>query len=233
MRSLLVGVMALSACSFSMKSVDPQWDGTSQPDCSDNVAPVVADGLGAGLLLGMGVIAGDKSVEAQNMGTTDSGADALAIVGFAGGLVLAISAAIGEHRYKECDRAMETWRLGAAIGNNRGGGDQATREAREFERQHPELAAHNEEVPPQPATPPRGFFCAASGLQPSASFCTRDKADCRRARDLIIDAVSDISECALQETAWCASGKCAPSEMECDARRAHLGNDALACEEER
>lgn len=159
----------------------------------------------------------------------DSTADTLAIVGLAGGLVLGISAAVGEHTYKECDRAVETWRLGAAIGG--GSDERARREARDFEKRHrSELAAAEKSAATdQPVEVPRGFFCTTSATHVDAGFCVREKADCQRSRDAAVIAIADMAECSLQEKAWCTGERCAPSAAVCEARREHMGSDAPAC----
>lgn len=216
-----------------MKRVDPKWDGTSEPDCSDSVAPVVGDAITAGLLLGIGSIAGDKSIAANNSGNPDNAADAVAITGLLGGLVFAVSAAIGEHNYKECDNAMAAWRLGGAIG---GGTEERTRrELKKYEREH---KAHLAKEPDdddegdddRKARPnPRGYFCASSVEQPPAGFCVREKAECRTSRDAASVAVPDLSECALQEHAWCTDDTCLPSADACEARLQKMGSGAADC----
>ena len=87
---------------------------------------------------------------------------------------------------------------------------------------------------PAPATP-RGFFCSSSATSPSAGFCTREKADCQRARDAAIVAVTDLDECRLVEAAFChvAGGteRCAPTMETCAERAKSAPNVTAACEE--
>jgi hypothetical protein len=67
---------SVSACSFGMKSVDPKWDGSDEPECTDTPLPVVGDAIVAGLALGVGVAAGDSASESGS-----SGAGGVAIAG--------------------------------------------------------------------------------------------------------------------------------------------------------
>ncbi len=116
MRSVAVLVLVTSGCSLTMKRVDSSYDGKSEPACEDSLGPVIADGLLAGLLLGVGVAAGNKSVAANDTGMPDGTADALALTGLVGGLVFAVSAVLGESTHRECKQAKATWRLAGAIG---------------------------------------------------------------------------------------------------------------------
>jgi len=87
-------------------------------------------------------------------------------------------------------------------------------------------------TPPAPA--PRGFFCSNSAATPAAGFCTREKADCQRARDAAIAAVADLDECRLTEMAYCftAGGteRCAPTAAGCADRALAVGA-ATPCDE--
>jgi hypothetical protein len=96
-------------------------------------------------------------------------------------------------------------------------------------------------VAPPPAPPaaaaPRGFFCARSAASPAAGFCTRDKADCQRARDAAVAAVPDLDECRLVEAAFChlvAGGeRCAPTLEACTDRARAAPGAPAACAERR
>jgi hypothetical protein len=69
--------------------------------------------------------------------------------------------------------------------------------------------------------PPRGFFCSTSETTPAAGFCTREKADCQRARDASLAAIPDLAECQVGEpTAFCfttddGEERCAPTMTGC------------------
>lgn len=79
-------------------------------------------------------------------------------------------------------------------------------------------------APTSTAPAPRGFYCAAAG---DAGLCTREKADCERARDAVAGAV-ELEPCRIAEAAWCAGERCAPTQGACE----RFGAGA-ACEERR
>lgn len=98
------------------------------------------------------------------------------------------------------------------------------------EKPAPPAAAAN------PITPaPRGFFCSSSAATPAAGFCTREKADCQRARDAALAAVADLDECKLVETAFCyiAGGteRCTPTMETCVERTQSALDVTAACDE--
>jgi hypothetical protein len=213
MRKIAIA-LTLSACSLGMKPLAPGWDGSVEPDCTDNNGAVIADGLGAGLLIGVGAIAAKVSTDASDAGEPSTGADVVTIVGLGGGLVLAVSGLIGESRYKACHEAYAQWRIGGAIGT---------------------ASVHNKPdvdvepvrsivAPTKPApTQPRGFYCSSTE---STGFCVRDKAECTKTRDVSIGAVPDLTECSLTEKAWCFGDRCSPTAELCDAARTRaLGPD--------
>lgn len=76
----------------------------------------------------------------------------------------------------------------------------------------------------------RGFFCSSSPSNTTAGFCVRDKAECRRTRDVSVGALPDLGECTLTEKAWCTGDLCFPSQEACNARRSRT-NDEAPCEQ--
>lgn len=102
---------------------------------------------------------------------------------------------------------------------------------------HREVEQRSAHATPRPTKPvpaaaeparPRGFYCASSPTTPAAGLCTRDKADCARAREAAAGVVADLAECALTETAHCFDAKpgderCVPSAEACAAQRERLG----------
>lgn len=225
MKNVTIALAALltNACSLSMKSVDPKWDGTEEPECSDSWGPVIGDGLMAGI--GLGVASAG----------VDADSDAAVIAGLALGLVFAVSGAVGESSVGDCKAAKAQWRVGGAIGRASKASvseedDDAVARRQERERREERKRRAEEE------RAPRGFYCATSATVEAAGLCAREKADCVRARGSALAAVDDLSECALVEIAQCyTSGGvswCAPTVDACEAQRAKA-TDASACAEER
>lgn len=108
-------VATLTGCSFGMRSVPRDYDGTTDPACDSEIAPIVVDGVTTGILMGVGAAAADQSLKAKRNGDPNEAADAIAVGGLVGGLVFAISAAIGEHTRSECREAKTAWRLSNAL----------------------------------------------------------------------------------------------------------------------
>lgn len=111
-----VTAVTLVSCSIGIKAPAPDWDGTTEPDCTNSNALVYADGLLGGALIGVGAVGARVSLDAQERGETSTGGDVVAITGLGLGAVLIISALIGEAKYKRCESAYAQWRIGGAIG---------------------------------------------------------------------------------------------------------------------
>lgn len=223
-KKLVAALAALSACSFGVKSVDPKWDGTEEPECSDSWAPVIGDGLMAGVGLGVASAGADAESDIAVLG------------GVAVGLVFAISGIVGESAIGDCKAAKAQWRVGGAIGRaSRANAvpeedDDAVARRQARERRATEQKRREEE------RAPRGFYCATSATVDAAGLCAREKSDCVRARGSVVAAVPDLSECALAEGAWCydsgGASWCAPTSAACDAQRDKVP-DAGPCAEVR
>jgi hypothetical protein len=93
---------------------------------------------------------------------------------------------------------------------------------------------------PDPSTPPaspapRGFHCASSAARPAAGFCTRETADCQRARDAALASVTDLGECQIVEAAFCYAApsgeRCAPTMEACAEQAGSVPGGTGACEE--
>lgn len=269
MRTKLVTVLLLVAqasCSLGMKSVPRDWDGSSEPECSDSYAAPLGDGLVSALAMGVGVAA------AEDEEATGESKTAIVLGALVVGIGFGVAAFVGGDTAKECKDARNTWRVGGAIGratsknaererdeaidaeieksnawcatngNERVCGrdrDQCleradasrARDLGECVRSHEEVAVVRPQ-PPRPAQPaqppaPRGYFCASSPSAVAAGLCTREKSDCVRARDAALALITDMTECALVETAQCfdANGaqRCSPSVEACDAQRQRAG----------
>lgn len=198
-------VVATSSCSFAMKSLQDDWDGTAQPDCSDNVLTPVGDAIIAGLALGVASIAIER------------GDDAIGIPSGVVGIGFAVAALIGSDNRSTCRDAKRTWAVGGRIGTA-----SAVHSARVARKQTAPLPAS----PAQPTAstlagtaPLRGFFCSNSPSNAVAGFCVRDKAECQRTRDAAIVGVADLTDCTLTERAFCFGERCAPTVDACDATR--------------
>lgn len=177
-----------------MKTLDPNWDGTTQPECSDSVVTVVLDGFGTGA--GLAVLSNSDS----------NTSPVIVIPALVGTLVYVIAGVYGEYEQVKCSHAAEAWQLGGAL---RG----ATK---------PPIApppASPEPVQRQ-AIVMRGFYCSSSESTPSIGFCTRAKDACVTARDAALAAGSDLTSCSLVETSWCFDSKhCLPTEASCKSQR--------------
>ncbi len=217
----MVVMCALVSCVSQIQKLEPGWDGTSEPQCTESWAPVVGDGV-------IGVVAGAFGAAAAADPIQSDKTTSIAIVGLGVGLVFSIAAAIGEGEVRDCRIAKAQWRVGGAIGARAGEVQAATIRAAESQPR----------VAPTPPPTPRGFFCASSPTALVASGCTRQRASCEQIRDGIAAGVADVSMCALVESAWCfrlsddGLWKCASSADACDARRAMVtGSPPGQCEE--
>jgi hypothetical protein len=230
MRGLLavVTATAVSACSIGIKAPSPDWDGTTKPDCTDDNSLAIGDGILGGLMIGVGAVGAQVSVQDNDEGHPSTAADAVALVGLLGGLVFVISYFVGESKYKQCHDAMAEWHVGRNIGHAaRATSDDDTKSAREKAWQE----ARAKEKAKPPVIAPRGFFCASSPSNADAGLCVREKDECQRARDAALAGVADLSECALTERAFCFGDRCAPTNEACAAMRARVvGPDGTADE---
>lgn len=221
----LLSLALATGCSLGMQSVDPKWDGTTEPECSDSWGPVIGDGLMAGIGLGVA----SAGVDAES--------DAAVLGGVAVGIAFAVSGLVGEHTLSDCRAAKAQWRVGGAIGRaskaNTVEDEDDEAVARRQARERREEAKRREEE--QRARAPRGFFCASSPTIEAAGMCARERVDCQRARGSALAAVPDLEGCALVEIAWCydAGGLswCEPTQGACDAQRANVAG-ASDCREE-
>jgi hypothetical protein len=204
----LIAAVALSeaGCSLTMKTVPKDWDGTTEPDCTDSMAPILTDAAIGGFVAP--VVAGAALAAEQ---------PEVALAALLLTLPFAISAYIGQGRKRECSRERGQWRI--------------RQERARAPSSAPPWAAP-QGVPPVPVL--RGFFCASSATAPAAGFCVREKADCQRARDAAIVAVTDLDECRLVETAFChvAGGleRCAPTMEICTYRARSAVELVVPCE---
>lgn len=212
--------VAMAGCSFGMKRVETGWDGSTEPECSDDPAPVIGDAIMAGLALGVGGAAADSA-------EMSSGAAGVAIAGLFVGLGFTVSALVGNSTYKECKEAKAQWRIGGAIG----------RASTAQQAPTGSKAIEEETEAPQPKGPataePRGFYCSASEENPDVGFCVREKSECLRLRDVSIAAVNDLTKCALVESAWCFGKRCAATQQACRAELQRAQADEIDCVEER
>lgn len=222
MRTKLVAVALLvgqASCSLGIRKVDDNWDGTTEPDCSDSILPVVADGFASAVGLGIATI----GIEEEN--------DTAVAVGLLIGAVFLVPGIIGEGRVRDCREAKATWRVGGAVGRA------AATEMREREPDADEIAARREQeavarqrqqAAQASAATPRGFFCASSASAVAAGLCAREKESCARARDAALAVITDMTECTLVETAHCFDAKpgdqrCSPTAESCTAQRERAG----------
>lgn len=200
-RIILVATLtATSGCSFGMKTVDSNWDGASEPDCTADIRPLVGDSIVAGAGLAV------SSIGVQ----ADSGA--MVLGGLLVGVAFGVAAIVGESNRNDCKEALAAWRIGGAIGT-----------ASEVRRERIQpLPAAPPVVVKQPPATPRGWFCYSSPTVAAAGDCYREKAACTRARDGALVGVPDLTACELREAASCAgvgeAQACFPTGEVCKAR---------------
>ena len=220
MTKMMLVLMITSGCSLAlMENVQRNYspkDGA--PRCTNSAALPITDGLLASSSILGGLLYYSASEPLDDLSGDTSGArEKYLIAEVVLGAVYLVSAISGAGAISDCNRARGEYA--------------AAREGGERDRSADiKAAAEMAEaslVAPKPAVPadnPRGYFCATS---PSGGLCTRQKADCARARDAAVGAVPDLAECALVETAWCfdAAGieRCWPSTDGCAVGRERAG----------
>jgi hypothetical protein len=89
---------SLSGCISQVKPVDPGWDGSTAPDCTDSEGAVVADAVVSDV---------GFDVASHNRGL-------LGLIGAGLGVGFGISAAAGAHRVQECRNANAEYHIGRA-----------------------------------------------------------------------------------------------------------------------
>jgi hypothetical protein len=186
----IAAVLCMTGCVSQIHKLDPGWDGSTAPDCTESDGLVAGDALVGGVGLAIGEAAASSG----------SGLGLLSLLAGAG---FAVAAAVGEQEVHSCRVANAEWRIGNAAGAR----------ATQHERR-PEQAA-----PAPAAPPPRGFYCTASATHAELGRCARDRATCEQARGLAADAIPDLSPCTLVETATCFARSCYPSAEACAAHR--------------
>lgn len=185
-----------------MKTLEPSWDGTTQPECSDSVIPVVFDGFGTGA--GLAVLSNSDS----------NTSPALVIPVLVGTLVYLVAGVYGEYQQVKCSHALETWQVGGAL--------------RGSVKQPNATPPDNSAPAVRPAIIMRGFYCSNSESNSAIGFCTRTKDACTTARDAAVDTGSDLTSCSLVETSWCFDAKhCLPTEDACKVQRAKYDDPEL------
>lgn len=222
--------MSASGCSWvfqdRLRGGLASYDGNAEPNCTPSKGWAVLDGLFAGLG-GATILLGATADELS------SGDKTILIVGGIFDLLVHGSSAItGSNWANECRRAYADYQ------NESRGAPPADAELdrlrAQIERNGDSVAPH-EQVPETPR--PRGFYCASSATASAAGLCTREKADCARARDAAIGLIADITECGLVESALCFDVKpgelrCSPTAESCAAQRERAGV-ASECREEK
>jgi len=219
MRLLACAVLVSGGCSWiAQRHLDGEYTANAEPLCTTSKAFVLVDVL---------FIANDAAgVVVSALKTDGTDRTASIVGGVVGAVLFAASAVTGNGWANDCRDARETW-LAEAAEQQRFDEARARQEMRDELRRKPTPAAD-----PQ-SPPPRGFFCATSAAQPNAGFCTREKVDCERAHDAASAAVTDLSTCAIVETAWCVGDRCAPTKEACDAAAQRVGAAGAACAEAR
>jgi hypothetical protein len=99
--------MVLAGCSFGMRGVDPSWDRTQEPACTDSYIPVAVDGLTASLI--SGVVSQNEKEGKYPLDTSVIVASILV------SLVYTVSAVNGARKYNECRVARADWHAREAI----------------------------------------------------------------------------------------------------------------------
>lgn len=93
-----------AGCSFGMQKLPDGWDGTSEPQCSNDPTLMIGDALGAGVATAVAL----AGIEADSGPAVGAGL-LLTLPFIVGGFV-------GESRLRECREAKAAWRVGGAIG---------------------------------------------------------------------------------------------------------------------
>jgi hypothetical protein len=204
MSKWIAAVLCLTGCVSQIHRLEPGWDGSTAPDCTESDGLVIGDALAAGVGLAIGADAARSS--------NGSGLGLLSLVAGTG---LAVAAAIGAHEVRECRAAHAEWRIGNAAAA----------------RAHQDVHRREASAPAPPAPPSRGFYCTTSAVHATLGRCMRERAACEQARGLAADAIPDLSPCTLVEAATCFAGTCYPTS---DACAAHQGPDSVGdCAEQR
>ena len=207
MRKTACAVLLLGGCSFGMKTLDPEWNGSKKPDCDASYGPMLVDAL-----LTAGFAAGSTIA-------AESGNEELAFGAAIVALGFAIGGYVGESNADECSSAIAHHVVGTQIAK-----------AQIAEERRVDRAAEPVKAP-APKLEPRGFYCTASSAT-TAGSCARAKADCERARDILASAADDLSACTLVETAQCFAAssmqRCFPSAESCASAQAKVSESSKA-----
>jgi len=221
---LIVLLALLGSCSFGMSGVDPKWDGTREPNCTDNYVPVAVDGL-AGVAISAALAEMSKEYPL----------DTSVVVGaVAVSLLYIVSAKVGASRYKECRVAKADWYVREAISARNEHADDALRSV---------SAPQSSDVPSVPLasttsaqqttkTVGTGYFCTRSLSRTELTMCMRERSTCARAQRVL--TAPDGEGCARRRSAWCfeigGDLRCFATWPACEAQ-ASAGGGASACTE--
>jgi hypothetical protein len=224
MHKLIALLALLGSCSFGMSGVDPKWDGTREPNCTDTYTPVAVDGFAAAMISG-------TLVEVSK----DYPVDTSVVVGaVAVSLLYMVSARVGASRYKECRLAKADWYVREAIRARNEHADDALRSV---------SAPRSSELPSVPLgsttsaqqatkTVGTGYFCTSSLARTEATMCVRERATCARAQRVL--TAPDGEGCARRRSAWCfeigGDLRCFATRPACQAQ-ASAGGGSSACTE--
>lgn len=205
---MMVGALG-PGCVSTIHKLEPGWDGTTEPDCSDGWGPVVGDVVVGSVALAVG------ASELQRNDRSDN-ATGVALAAIGVGTVFEIAALIGNDRIRECRRARVAWWTGRATAANL----------------HEVIATAppREPAAPQALRPARrGFYCARSTTADDISICARSRDACDQSRAAATLGVPDLAPCEVATTAWCFAGECYANEASCDRR--HAPDAVGACDE--
>lgn len=205
---------SLSGCSvLGMTRLPDDYDPRTIPRCDDNELDAVGDLLTTIAFAGLGTaiaIAGHDAADGQSKWVG---------VGLSGGVAVlfGLSARAGFGFASKCYRAKKQW------DRRQIEQDQHLHEGAEVDREAEQRARSTR---PKAPPLPRGFFCASSPTVEAASLCAREKADCETAWGAATAVVSDLTPCALVETAQCYQVNsvywCSPTRAACEAQRANV-----------
>lgn len=219
MRAAIV-CLALSGCSWIfMDKPESHYTRDTQPQCSEGEGWPVLDSIFA---VGNGLSI--AAVATSDVFTTDEKTEL--ILGDAAWMLIHIASASSGFGYaSDCTKARVAYEKRDA--------DETPEERRkrayeEYDARQKAAEDHARQIASQPA-PPRGFYCSSSPTVQEAGLCVRDKAECVRARDAALAGVADLTECTLEERAFCFGDHCAPSNEACEAMRVRaIGPDGNA-----
>jgi hypothetical protein len=224
-------VMMLASCSFGMRGVDPSWDRTKEPDCTDSYIPVVVDGMTASVV--SGVVAQNQKEGKYPLDTS------VVVASLLVSLVYTASAVNGARKYNECRLVKADWyaREAIRVGN-------ADAEARSRSAPNPPAAPNSSIVaPPQVAsttsalqattTAVPGFFCTSTPPPAESNICMRDHAACEHARKSL--NITDGEDCVPRSIAWCFDGdgqrRCFATQRACEVQVEKSVAVSIACVE--